>query len=468
MSGREFRRLTIVAAMAGGVVAMDACVTRRVREPGPPRIVLPPGESAPDTVRLVEAPPNLPPDLAPAVPVDGVRDVRVALATSAQEAPLTATGPWRLYDGSNGVLVRGRPNDQWTVERRGRQLRATLRSGQSTPWVDSDVTLRPDAESQFVRFAGRRYRGAIRVVAGDSGITVVNVLGVEEYLRGVVPLEIGATRGPSEQAAVEAQAIAARSYTWVRLESARNGGRDGSGGSYDVVATVNDQVYGGADAEREGTDRAVRTTAGQVIKFAGRVVDAPYSSSCGGETAAPEEVWRGGPSSYLRRVSDRIPGTSNRYYCDIAPRFAWTKEFSSAELDAAVRSYLRAYSDAPAGGPGHVRGFSIESRTPSGRVGNSVFLTERGSFNVRGNDIRYVLRAVGGEILNSTYFSVNTETARDGSLARLLVRGNGYGHGVGMCQWGAIGRARAGQTARSILAAYYPGTTVGPATTTGR
>jgi stage II sporulation protein D len=72
-----------------------------------------------------------------------------------------------------------------------------------------------------------------------------------------------------------------------------------------------------------------------------------------------------------------------------------------------------------------------------------------------------VLRTPGGEILNSTYFSVQTESRRDGSLARLVVKGNGYGHGIGMCQWGAIGRARAGQSARAILATYYPGTTVG-------
>jgi stage II sporulation protein D len=95
-------------------------------------------------------------------------------------------------------------------------------------------------------------------------------------------------------------------------------------------------------------------------------------------------------------------------------------------------------------------------------VGHLAIITDLGRYELRGNDVRYVLRVSGGEILNSTYFTVETETRRDGSLARLIVRGNGYGHGIGMCQWGAIGRARAGQTARAILAAYYPGTTVGP------
>jgi stage II sporulation protein D len=443
------------APLFAATLLVGACVTKQVRDPGPPRIILPPlpvADSAPKAAPPVE----MPRDTAPSIPMDRAQDVRVALATAAQQAPLTASGPWRLYDGTDGVLIRGRGNDIWTIEHGGTRIRAVGRGGGATPWVDGPVTLRPDAANAFALFAGRRYRGAIRVQPSDTGLVVVNVLDVEDYLLGVVPLEIGVTRDYQDQPAVEAQAIAARSYTWVRLGAAQTGSRP-----YDVVATVNDQVYGGVDAERENTSRAVYSTAGQVLKYAGRVVDAPYSSTCGGESAAPEEVWRTGSAAYLKRVSDRMPGTSNRYYCDIGPRFSWEKAFTSVELDAAVRAYLRAYSDVPSSGPGHVRSFSIDSRSPSGRVATAVFQTDRGSFTVRGNDVRYVLRKPGGEILNSSYFTVTSESGRDGGLSRLAVRGNGYGHGVGMCQWGAIGRARAGQTARSILAAYYPGTTVG-------
>ena len=469
MSGSAARRGTEYVAYAGAlfaaaaVVSLGACVMRRVPDPGPPIVILPPGGGAvPDTSKSVVVIPDLPGNPTPAAPTDGSRDVRVALATAAQEAPLTATGGWRLFDANNGVLIRGRSGDTWTVQRRGSGLRAVARTGQATQVAEGSVTLRTEAVGQYVVFAGRRYRGAVRVVASDSGLVVVNVLGVEDYLRGVVPLEIGATRGANEQAAVEAQAIAARSYTWVRLGAAESSGSRNV--NFDVAATVSDQVYGGADAEREATDRAVQVTAGMVLKFGGRVVDAPYSSTCGGESAAADEVWRVSASpAYLRRVSDRIPGSADRYYCDIAPRFSWTKEFTSTELDAAARSYLRQYTEGLSAAPGHVRGLSIESRTPSGRVARAVFMTDRGTYAVRANDIRYVLRSSGAEILNSTYFSVNTETGRDGSLVRVVLRGNGYGHGVGMCQWGAIGRARTGQTARSILAAYYPGTTVGPA-----
>jgi stage II sporulation protein D len=102
----------------------------------------------------------------------------------------------------------------------------------------------------------------------------------------------------------------------------------------------------------------------------------------------------------------------------------------------------------------------VESRTPSGRVRTLGIGTSRGHFSLRQNDIRFVLRSEGGEILNSTYFSVDSRRDPDGAITSLVIRGNGNGHGVGMCQWGAIGRARAGADYRSILRTYYPGTTV--------
>lgn len=445
------------AVLATFVLA--SCITTRVREEPRPTGVFPVPVAA-DSAKPPETPPMERIE-APGVHTEGVRDVRVALATAAQGAVLAATGAWRLFDANDGVLVRARDVEQWTIERRGRQLRASRSGGGSTPWSDGQLTLRPDREDVFGVFAGRRYRGALRVVASDTGLVIVNVLPVEAYLRGVVPLEIGGSRSPAEQAAVEAQAIAARSYAVVRLAAVDNSASRNE--TYDVVDGVTDQVYGGVDAERPQSDAAVSSTAGLVLKFGDRVVNAPYSSSCGGETATPDEVWRAGGEPYLRRVSDRIPGTADRYWCDIAPRFAWTRTLSADELDAAVRAYLRSYVAVPSGGPGRVRGVVIASRTPSGRVGRLAISTDLGRYELRGNDIRYVLRTPGGETLNSTYFTVESESRRDGSIAKLVVRGNGYGHGIGMCQWGAIGRARAGQSARSILAAYYPGTTVGTA-----
>jgi stage II sporulation protein D len=109
-----------------------------------------------------------------------------------------------------------------------------------------------------------------------------------------------------------------------------------------------------------------------------------------------------------------------------------------------------------------VRAVELESLTPSNRVGTLAIITDRARHVLRGNAIRYVLRPTGGEILNSTYFTVEPTVGSDRRLTRLVITGRGYGHGVGMCQWGAIGRSRAGQDFRTILQTYYPGTTVEP------
>src|SRR5262249_260621 len=143
--------------------------------------------------------------------------------------------------------------------------------------------------------------------------------------------------------------------------------------------------------------------------------------------------------------------------------FQWTRTFDAAELNDALARYLSTYAAVPQGGPGAVRSVTVASATTSGRVAVLSVATDRGRFALRGNDIRSVLRTPRAAILNSTYFWVETRTDFDGSFARLTVRGTGNGHGVGMCQWGAIGRARAGQDFRTILRTYYPGTTVGAA-----
>jgi stage II sporulation protein D len=311
--------------------------------------------------------------------------------------------------------------------------------------------------NRLVEFRGKRYRGILRSIATDSGTLVVNVLPLEDYLKGVVPLELG-ERPAAERAALEAQAIAARSYAVSRLSAARAG--RGRSEHFDLVASTSDQVYGGASAEQTNAGAAVDATRGLVLLFGGRVITAPYSSACGGETAAAEEAWHGEPVAYLRRVSDRI-GRSDRYYCDIAPRFYWERSISGSELDAAVARYLRTITEVPPQGPGDVRGLRVAARFRGGRVRVLEVRTARGTFDVGGNDARAILRAPSGEPLPSSYFSLTTEGAESG-ISRVILRGNGYGHGVGMCQWGAIGRARAGQSARTILRTYFPGTSIGP------
>lgn len=312
------------------------------------------------------------------------------------------------------------------------------------------LVLRPEGNSPFVVWSGKRYRGQVVVTRTDSGLMVVNRLPMDDYLRGVVPLEIG-NRTAAEFAAVQAQAVAARTYAYKHLNDVR---------AFDMYSTVQDQVYGGVDAEKPQSDTAIMTTADVVVLYGGQPITTPYHSTCGGSTAAVSEVWyEQSDQPYLRPVSDRIPG-SDHYYCDPSPRFSWTQDFDGPGLRAVMEKYLAAYTRAPKAGVGRITDIREQGRTPSGRMAALLVQTDSGAFTLRGNDIRFVLRDPKGAILNSTFFSFTRETS-GGQVSALSVSGRGYGHGIGMCQWGAIGRARAGQNYRTILETYYPGTTVG-------
>jgi stage II sporulation protein D len=140
-------------------------------------------------------------------------------------------------------------------------------------------------------------------------------------------------------------------------------------------------------------------------------------------------------------VSDRIPGTNN-FYCDTSPRFSWTQSYDAAGLRAVMEKYLASYTKAPKNGVGKITDIREQGRTPSGRIAALTIQTETGSYTLRGNDIRFVLRDPKGAILNSPFFSFTKETS-GGSLelhrtARLRPR-------IGTCQWGAIGRRRVGR-----------------------
>jgi stage II sporulation protein D len=378
------------------------------------------------------------------------RTVRILLASRQSSVRVTSARGWRILapDGVTPVAMTN-PGERWILEREGRLVSARREDSRAVPLRQAPVVVRPLDPDGTIAFDGRHWRGELLVSAGDEGLIVVNRLRMDDYLRGVVPLEIGTT-SQDDVSAVEAQAVTARSYAVARLGGALR--------AYDLTATTQDQVYGGADAETRIGNASVEATDGMVLLYRGAVADAPYHANCGGSTAAPPDSWRASAEPYLQRVSDRIPGT-NRYYCDGAPRFRWTRTFERNELRDAIARYVRSLPGG-AGGIGVVTNVTVATVTPAGRVGTLTVDTDRGRWSLRGTEIRSALRSSAGELLYSTYFSVDVVPGRTG-VERLILKGGGNGHGVGMCQSGAIGRARAGQDFRTILRTYYPGTTVG-------
>jgi len=371
--------------------------------------------------------------------------VRVGVAVDREQITLSSPGGLQLSDVLTGQPAGEiAPGATVHVTASGEALFLEGEIQQPPSGVPS-LLARPAEQGTPVHIDGVPYRGSAELrVVGAGEVTAINILPMEVYLLGVVPLEIG-PRGPEELAAVEAQAVAARTYAVAHL-----GGHAEMG--FDLFGSVADQAYGGIRAERSESTMAVRETAGRVLLYAGRPIRAFYHSTCGGRTAAVEEVLDREPAPYLRSVSDRAPDGTD--YCSASPRYRWSVSWTRQELDSVARRELAAHFGVRVDDMGRVDELEVVHRTPSGRVRDLAFRGLGMELVLSRLDIRRALPR-DDRILNSTDFSV---ADRGDGLVEL--QGRGYGHGAGMCQWGAIGRARAGQTYQQILEAYYPGATL--------
>jgi len=345
----------------------------------------------------------------------------------AQSFTLDPGDPIRVVSDGNGVRIEGR-------------------SGSST----DRIRVRSLDASSFVTINGQPYRGTVETYSGSGGVVAVNLVGLEAYLRGVVVAEMG-TRTRNELAAMEAQAIASRTY------ALKNRGRFEAEG-YDLRATISDQAYRGVSRESELGNAAVARTAGMVVTYSGDLASVFYHSTCGYSTASPEEAFRTvRPVEYLQPVSDRRP--SGGYYCDPSPRFRWTVEWEGQELQDILRRTMPTVLGVDDAVVDRIYDIYSHGIGPSRRITELRVEVGSGEIPVFGPDVRRVLETPEGAMLGSTALEVAATRSGD-VLDRLRVTGAGWGHGVGMCQWGAIGRARAGQSAETILTTYFPGTKI--------
>jgi len=202
----------------------------------------------------------------------------------------------------------------------------------------------------------------------------------------------------------------------------------------------------------------VRNTAGLVITYRGELISAFFHSTCGYSTASPEEAFRTVQSvPYLRPVSDRRPTAG--YYCDISPRFRWTVEWGGNELRDILRRTIPSVLGIETDLVDEIHALRVHGLGPSRRVTELRVQVGSGEIPVYGPDLRRVFLTPDGGVLGSTAIEVATERLAEGGISARIT-GAGWGHGVGMCQWGAVGRARAGQSAQEILLTYYPGTRI--------
>jgi stage II sporulation protein D len=351
-----------------------------------------------------------------------------------------------ILDADGALTSASEPGAVWQARTDGPRLSATGAAGVK---LGGQVSLTFDPRGGLLALNGRWYRGRLSVVRDRSGLTAINVVRLEDYVVGVVAAEMG-RRDSSDAAALAAQAIVARTF------AVRNLGKRASEG-FDLLATVVDQAYTGVGAEYPLARWAVAETAGQVVTWRGVPIDAFFFSTCGGRTAAGTEVFAEADRPYL--VSIRDADGEGQPYCRISPRFRWREEWTVAQLRDVLRQSLPAVTGTSADQVAIVQGVSVTRRTGSDRVARVTVQLSRSSVNVEGPAVRQVLHPVGEPYLRSALFQL-TETREEDRLIRLVAEGSGAGHGVGFCQWGAVGRARAGQDAASILGAYFPGTVI--------
>lgn len=387
------------------------------------------------------------PELGPgATPLSAAPDIRVGLIPGALSVNVGG-GVALMLRGTDGGGLIALPAGVPAVIAATRE---GLRVRFSTEDIVASATLivEPADSGSPVRLGGRDYRGTAILSSVPSGVMAVNIVGLEEYLRGVVGAEMG-RRTEQDLAALRAQAIVSRTVAMRRAGQWRVRG-------YDLLSSVADQAYAGIGFETAVSDQAVQETAGQVLMFAGRLIDAFFHSTCGGRTADGTEVYAGGDRPYLRSIRDQDEG--GRAWCAISPRFRWQERWTGEALARTLQETLPV-AGAPTELAESVRDIQVMDRTPTGRVAHLVIVGEGGSYTVSGPVARLVLRSGDGSMLRSATF--NLQVGREGGrIVQLVVEGSGAGHGVGMCQWGALGRSRAGLTAEDILSAYFPGTEI--------
>ena len=265
------------------------------------------------------------------------------------------------------------------------------------------------------------YSGKIEIWEGDKGLYLIDKVDLENYVKSVVEAETGKDWAIE---ALKAQAVLSRTYAINRqMHTARM--------NYDLTSSVLDQVYGGEDGYAQDVSGAVDLTKGQILVYNGKPIDAFFHSTSCGQTEDPYEVF-GRHIPYLKPVKVK---------CDLSPYGEWSRRFSAGRVEKALK----------AGGidTGTIRDMKIKSLTCTGRARDIAVSGSKGSFTVKAADMR---RLIGWKDLPSTDFTMHFKNGY------WTVKGEGYGHGVGLCQWSALEMARQGMKYTDILSYFYPGT----------
>lgn len=363
-------------------------------------------------------------------------NLRVLLNGAASEENLTLGSTAYLFNGKTRIALV-KPGNKISIIENDGDINLNINdenfSGKIFFLISAD-------EKEIININGKNYRGKIQISSSGSSVNVINIINLEDYVKGVLAKEMPIGKNEENLEALKALAICVRTYALQKVKDGKI--------YFDLYADTRDQVYGGADSESPITNKAVEQTANRILKYENNPALVYYHSTCGGNTESSQNVFTKELIPYLSGIKD-----GSDPYCRISPRFEWKEIFSKALIIERLKSYslLDNFNYT-------LDSVQILSRFDSGRVNELEFkiYDDNGNSNsiiVRGNEIRSVLRTADGKnILWSTLFDVSVERNN------IVVIGNGFGHGVGLCQWGAIALSRMGWSYDEILEHYYPGT----------
>jgi stage II sporulation protein D len=301
-------------------------------------------------------------------------------------------------------------------------------------------------DNAIFTFDGRRYTGdIILTLLPGPGLSVVNRLNLETYLSGVVPAEMP-SRNEAYLDALKAQAICARTYSMTQMDNRKNQ-------PFDVYGDVRDQAYGGVDAETPLAAEAVKQTRGDILMYKDKKATVFYHSTSGGVLESSQNVWPNINEPYLQSRQDAL---GNEFTSSISPYFRWSDTLSIGQLDKVFerkfnRSPLKKVTEDTAEVTFQAK---VLERTSSGRVAKMQIEYGDTTFTLSGYEIRNFFPGPNGRNLPSTLFSI-----KNISDSLMVINGGGYGHGVGMCQYGAMNMSQKGFKYYDILVnKYFMGT----------
>jgi stage II sporulation protein D len=340
--------------------------------------------------------------------------VRVAILQNAKSLAIRVGGFYEVLD-----------KDAKKALSKGRDLKTTIITYEGFILIGSDKF---DSERVFIStqdkgeiiINGRKFRGDICLIRkGDAGLLVVNYIDLEDYIQGILYHE-ASHYWPME--ALKAQAIVCRTYALYQMQ-------ENKFNDFDMTSDIYSQVYGGKTSERLRTNRAVKETKGQVLTYSGNIFPSYYHATCGGHTEDASLLW----NIDIAPLKGVVCG-----FCKDSPYFNWHAVLNKDEIKDALAKGNYNIKE--------IKNIAVLDKDDSSRIINLIITTDKESLKIPAKDFRNL---VGPNLIRSTNFTVNIV---DNDA---VFEGFGWGHGVGLCQWGAYFMAKQGYRYQEILKYYY-------------